>query len=244
MKVLVTDDEALARARLVDMLHRLDPPVTVAGEAGNGVEALQACRREVPDAVLLDIRMPLLDGIECARELAKLAEPPAVIFTTAYDDYALAAFDVAACDYLLKPVRLERLGSALAKAERFAAVRWRQLQTALPELQPRERLCAYLHGELRLIPVDRVRYFRADQKYTTIRCPDGETVIEDSLKALEEEFGSLFLRVHRNTLVALAHVIRLEKLASGNMALCLDGIAEPVEVSRRCLPEVRERLKA
>lgn len=244
MRILVTDDEALARARLVDMLQQFEPPMTVAGEAGNGLEALRACLACKPDVVLLDIRMPVLDGIGCARELVKLPEPPAVIFTTAYDDYALEAFEVAACDYLLKPVRKERLAAALAKAQRFAAPRWHQLEQSLaPTRAARDRLCAYLHGEIRLIPVDRVRYFRAEQKYTTIRCDDGETLIEDSLKSLEEEFQDRFVRVHRNTLVALAHVTRLERLSGGAPALYLDAIAEPVEISRRCLPEVRERLK-
>jgi two-component system response regulator AlgR len=244
MKVLVSDDEALARARLIDMLSQLEPPVTVVAEAGNGLEALRACLAHKPDAVLLDIRMPVLDGLGCARELAKLPQPPAVIFTTAYDDYALEAFDVAACDYLLKPVRKERLAAALDKAQRFAAPRWQQLEHSLPPARTtRDRLCAYLHGEIRLIPLDRIRYFRAEQKYTTIRCDDGEALIEDSLRSLEEEFHNRFVRVHRNTLVALPHVTRLEKLPSGTVGVFLDGIPEPVEISRRCLPEVRERLK-
>ncbi|NJD08740.1 MAG: response regulator transcription factor [Methylococcaceae bacterium] len=245
MKVLVTDDEALARTRLIDMLRQMQPPLTVAGEACNGLEALRACLASKPDVVLLDIRMPVLDGIGCARELAKLPEPPAVIFTTAYDDYALDAFEVAACDYLLKPVRQERLAAALGKAQRFVAPRWQRLEQTLASARlARDRLCAYLHGEIRLIPVDRIRYFRADQKYTTVRCDDGETLIEDSLKSLEEEFRERFLRVHRNTLVALPHVTRLERHPSGTTILVLDGIPETVEISRRCLPEVRERLKA
>lgn len=244
MKILIADDETLARRRLQVLLRELDPvPVTV-GEAENGLEALRLSLRLKPDVVLLDIRMPVLDGIECARELARLPEAPAVIFITAYDEYALEAFEVSACDYLLKPVRGERLLAALGKARRFNSVRWDRLSERLPEGSPaRDRLCAYSHGEVRLISVAEVLYFQAGQKYTTVRTAEGETLIEDSLKSLEQVCADRFVRAHRNALVAIDRIERLEKQASGGMALKLRGIPDRLDVSRRHLPDVRAVLK-
>lgn len=244
MKVLVADDEPLARDRLVNLLEQIPVPVEIVGLAGNGLDALKLCLSSFPDVVLLDIRMPVLDGIHCAREIARLPHPPAVIFVTAYDDYALQAFDVAACDYILKPVRRERLGEALGKAQRFGLSSWGRLEASMvggPE--GRERICAFKHGELQLIDIAQVFYFRAEQKYTAVRTGDGEVLIEDSLKNLEIEFGDRFMRLHRNTLVAMAHVDRLERVASGVVYLFMKGVAEPLEISRRCLPSVRDRLK-
>jgi len=244
MKILIVDDEAPARSRLRDLLGEIDPALIVVGEASEGEAALRLAVQNRPDAVLLDIRMPRIDGIAAARELARLPQPPAVVFTTAYDEYALEAFEVSAADYLLKPVRKDRLAAALRKAERFTETAWKKLEAALPGSQtPRSHLCIHSHGDVRLIPVRAVLYFRAEQKYTVVRTSDGETLIDDSLKSLEEEFGKHFIRVHRNALAAADHILALEKSPQGGAALRLRGIPEALEISRRHLPAVRSQLK-
>jgi two-component system response regulator AlgR len=244
MKVLIADDEPLARARLSQLLAEIDGTIELVGEAANGLEALRLALASHPDTVLLDIRMPVLNGIECARELARLPTPPAVVFVTAYDDYALEAFDVAACDYVMKPARPERLRASLEKARRFGPSQWDRLKEGLrSRQQPRERLCAYNHGEIRLIPVEEVLCFQSEQKYTRVRLLAGDVLIDDPLKLLEDEFGDRFVRIHRNTLVAVAKVDRMEKLASGVSVVVLLGLAEPLEISRRCLSDVRGRLR-
>ena len=244
MKILIADDEPLARARLRALLAELAPQPDVVGEAGNGLEALQMALGRRPDVVLLDIRMPLMDGLECARELARLPDGPAVVFATAYDDYALEAFDVAACDYLLKPIRRERLAAALEKARRFGAPEWLRLHDELPVAQQsRRHLCVTEQGTLRLIQVDEVRYFYAEQKFTVVRTASERVVIDESLKSLEAEFPERFIRVHRNALVALPHIERVDRLGTGGVALKMRGIPERIEVSRRHLPTLREQLK-
>jgi two-component system response regulator AlgR len=244
MNILIADDEAPARRRLRDLLDGIAPTAASADEAADGGEALRLAAERLPDVVFLDIRMPRLDGIEVARHLARLPKPPAVVFTTAYDDYALEAFEVSAVDYLLKPIRRERLATALHRAQRLSETAWRRLEAALPAGRPaRSQLCAYRHGELRLIPAASVLFFRAEQKYTVVRTVDEEVLIDDSLKSLEDEFGDAFIRIHRNALVAAAAVIALERKADGNVAVRLRGIDEALSVSRRHLTAVKSRLR-
>ncbi len=245
MKVLIVDDEPSARERLRGLLAEIGSALEVAGEAGDGGEALRLIAKIQPDVVLLDIRMPRVDGIEAARQIARMPQPPAVIFTTAYDDYAVEAFEVGGIDYLLKPVRKQRLEAALAKARRFAESAWRDLAEALPsEHRPiRGCLCVYYRGELRLVPVASIAYFRAESKYTKVRFDGGEALIEDSLVALEQEFGDRYIRIHRNALVALERVAGLARLADGGMGLRLSGIPEVLPISRRHLSSVRGRCK-
>lgn len=245
MKVLIADDEASARDRLRGLLAEIDPALSVVGEAGDGGEALRLIAQAQPDLVLLDIRMPRIDGLEAARQIARMPAPPAVVFITAHDDYALDAFEAGAVDYLLKPVRKQRLEAALGKARRFTEAAWRKLDAALPpERRPvRTHLCAYCHGELRLVPLAEVAYCRAENKYTTVRFDGGEALLEDSLTALEQEFGERFVRIHRNTLAALERAEGLEKLAGGGMGLRLSGVPEALEVSRRLLAGVRDKLR-
>jgi len=243
MRILIADDEAPARGRLQALLEGL-ASAEVVGEAENGLDALRLSMKLKSDLVLLDIRMPVLDGLECARELARLPESPAIVFTTAYDEYALQAFEVCACDYLLKPVRRERLAAALERAQRFSAANWDRLSEHLQTgHKVRDRICAYVRGEVRLIAVKEVRYFRAEQKYTTVRTAEGEMLIEDSLKTLEEEFADRFVRVHRNALAAIDHIAGLGKLGSGRAVLKLRGIPDQLEVSRRHLPDLRGYIK-
>ena len=240
MKLLIVDDEAPARERLKSLL-REQPGVEVVGEAGNGREALELWERTQADAVLLDIRMPVMDGLETARHLATLERPPAVIFTTAYSEFAVEAFDAHAIAYLLKPVRAEKLAAALAAASRVNRVQLTQLAAGAPA---RRHICAKLRDKLHVVPVENVLCFIADQKYVTVCHSGGELLIDESLKDLEQEFGARFLRVHRNALVAVAQVERLEKDEAGHLQVYLRGRGEPLEVSRRLVSEVRERLRA
>lgn len=242
-RILVVDDEPLARERLRALLCELAAGEVV-GEAGSGLEAVECALRERPDVVLLDIRMPGMDGLEAARHLARLEPPPAVVFTTAYDAHALAAFEANAVDYLLKPIRPERLRSALAKAAALSAARAGLVEReARATARARSHFSALVKGGLRLVPVAAVRYLQAGQGYVSVFHPEGELLVEDSLRALEEELGDGFLRIHRNTLVAVAHVTALEQGALGGANIVLRDVAQKLPVSRRLLPNVRRRLR-
>jgi two-component system response regulator AlgR len=242
VKCLVVDDEALARERLARLLDELGG-WDLCGEAANGAEALRQAERLKPDVVLLDIRMPGMDGLEAARHLALFDSPPAIVFTTAYGDHALEAFDAQAVDYLLKPIHPQRLRQALDKAARLGVVRPETLAETARSGR-RTHFCARVRGNLELVPIDDVVFLQADNKYVTVRSPTQQILIEESLKALEQEFGESFLRIHRNALVALHAVRGLEKDASGHCRVLLDGVEERPEVSRRLLPEVRRRIKS
>ncbi len=241
MKCLVVDDEPLARQRLIRLLDA-SGEWDVCGEAGNGEQALQEVQQSQPDLVLLDIRMPGMDGLETARHIAQLENPPAVVFTTAYGDHALEAFETQAVDYLLKPIHPERLQQALEKAGRLSQTQLQELQQAQVG-DSRTHLCARNRGNLELVPLTEVVYLQADSKYVTVRSPARRILIEESLKSLEEEFAGRFLRIHRNALVAVAAIRGLEKDVEGHCCVVLDGVDERLEVSRRMLPEVRQRIK-
>lgn len=240
MRVLIADDEPLARRRLRDLLGDLGGHEIV-GEAQDGREACELASALSPDAVILDIAMPVLDGLEAARHLAGLPTPPAVIFCTAYDEHALAAFDAHAVDYVVKPIRAERLAAALARAERFGH--------GTPPAKPmptarRSHLSARMRGALRLIPVQDIRYLQAEEKYVVVHHANGEDLIEDSLKSLEAEFGERFIRIHRNCLIATDQIKELAREADGREIVRLRNDPASLEVSRRCLPGVRQRLKS
>ncbi len=240
MKILIVDDEAPARTRLRRLVEEIDGH-DVVGEAANGREALLLSDKTQPDVLLLDIRMPGMDGLEAARHLAALENPPAVIFTTAYGDHALEAFAAHALDYLLKPIRKERLAQALThvrKLNRAQSAALSSVETA----QARSHICARVRGALQLVPVDEIVYFLADQKYVTVRYSDGSVLIEESLKTLETEFAAAFTRIHRNALVAAAHIIGLERGDDGHVHVRLRGVTERLEVSRRHAAELRQRL--
>lgn len=242
MRVVITDDEAPARERLRALLEDLGGH-DVIGEAGGGSEALRLCERLQPDVLLLDIRMPGMDGIETARHLAQLERPPAVIFTTAYDQHALEAFDASAIDYLLKPIRQERLGQALDKARRLTGEQLATVGGGLGADKERTHICARVRGSLQLIGVNDVLYFMADQKYVTVRHLGGEVLIEESLKSLEQEFGPRLVRIHRNALVARQYLEGMERLDGGRYVARLRDLDEGLEISRRHLAQVRQMLK-
>lgn len=241
MRILLVDDEPLARQRMHRLLEEL-PEATAVKEAENGQNALRLAFEWQPDVVLLDIRMPGMDGLQVARQLAGLEHPPAVIFTTAFDSHAMAAFDAQAVGYLLKPIRKERLQQAIRGAARPTRVQLNALQ-ASPTTDARSHISATLGGKLHLIPVRNILYFQADQKYVSVHHRDGEALIEESLKALEQEFSSQFVRIHRNALVAVAHICAMGKDTHGSTLVSLRENNTELEVSRRHVAEVRARLK-
>jgi two-component system response regulator AlgR len=241
MKVVIVDDEPLARARLRELLAE-QPGVTVVAEAADGHGALHACAEQQPDLVLLDIQMPGIDGLETARHLAAFEPRPAVVFCTAFDAHALSAFDAQAIDYLVKPVRPERLAAALDRVRTFTAGR-EHVSTAAHPGQRRTHLCARMRGSLRLIPVEDVHYLQAEEKYVVVHHARGEDLIEESLKSLEEEFAERFVRIHRNCLVARHEIVELKRAADGHVQAVLRHGKQPLEVSRRCVAHLRETVK-
>ena len=235
-RILIADDEAPARSRLRDLLDdcREKFPLVIVDEARNGREALEVINREKVDVVLLDIRMPEIDGMEAARHIAGMAEPPAIIFTTAFDAYALKAFEVNAIDYLLKPIRAERLLAALSKTRGQAAVSRAALDAAANK--PRRHLSVHERGKIILVPLDDILYLRAELKYVTVRTAQREFLVEESLTHLEEEFGESFVRVHRNCLVARPAIGGFERSAEdgeSGWAVVIKGTGEKLPVSRR-----------
>lgn len=240
-RILIVDDEAPARERLRRLLAETGDNEVV-GECGNGVEAIRLIGELHPDVVMLDVRMPGLSGLEAARHLALLPAPPAVIFTTAYDAYAVEAFEAEAVGYLLKPVRAERLRGALDRAARLAPPQLANL-AGKQAAAPRSHVAARLRDTIKLIPVRDVLHFTADQKYTSVRHQGGTDLIEDSLRALEEEFTPQFVRIHRNALVNIEQLAGIERDTEGQYLVVLRTGGEKLRVSRRLAGELRERLK-
>ena len=244
LRVVIVDDEAPARSRMRDLLDDCarEIPLVVAGEAPGGRAALELLAAEPADVVLLDIRMPEMDGIEVARHLQNLAQPPAVVFATAYDAYAIRAFEVHAIDYLLKPIRAARLKEALARVRAGRLPSAEGLRGA--QREPRAFLSAQERGRVHLIPVDEVIYLKAELKYVTVKTGAREYLIEESLTRLEQEYAERFVRVHRNCLVARAAVRGFERSAveggETHWLVLLKGVDEKLAVSRRQQQIVRE----
>lgn len=243
-RVIICDDERLARDRLVRLLDDIGGYELV-GQAEHGEQVLGLIREHPVDIVLLDMRMPVMDGLTCARHLAELPSPPAMIFCTAFDEHALEAFSVSASGYVLKPISRESLREALNRARRVNQLQMEQLrQSPASPLRSgaRSHITARTHRGIELIPVDDIRYFLADHKYVTVRHAGGEVLIDETLKELEEEFGDRFIRIHRNALMALSHLDGLELVASGQYRVRVRGMEDRLVVSRRHLPELRETL--
>ena len=246
MKILIVDDEALARDRLSQILDDSDEH-DVVGEAENGEQALEIARTSAPDVVLLDIRMPGMNGIETAHHFNSFESPPAIIFTTAYDEYEIEAFDTRAVGYLLKPVRRERLDRALEQAARLTNITLSEIAKRSGISDLRKHVCAHTKGELKLIPVRDVICFRADQKYVRVQHRNGEDLIDDSLNHLEQEFADEFVRIHRNALVAVRQIDMLKKTADGQILVTLREGSQDEDsgliISRRHVANVRRRIK-
>ncbi len=242
MKILIVDDEELARERLKDMIGEFHAGHHVL-EAENGLVALKLAEKESPDVMLLDIRMPVMDGLETACHLSNFEQPPAIVFTTAYQDHAIEAFESNAVDYLLKPIRSERLEQALERAQIIQRARILSLRETDPDYDARRHLSSSSHGKIRLIPVVDIRYLKAEQKYVCAGWQEGEALIDESLKSLETEFSDRFIRIHRNALIAPEYIIALEKDKDGSHYIRLADIDERLAVSRRHLHHVRQLIK-
>lgn len=245
LRLLIVDDEAPARRRLREVLEDCSQnlPIELVGEADTGMAALAAIEHEQPDALLLDIKMPGMDGIEVAQHLQKLPHPPAIIFTTAFDSYACQAFEVNAVDYLMKPVRAARLIVALTKVRSLTHTTLEALREAHPKA--RTYLSLSEKGRLILVPVEDILYFKAELKYVTVKTNAREYLMEESLTKLENEFGERFLRIHRNCLVARDKVVQINKAQQpedGHL-LRLRGLDETLSVSRRQYSLIRELLR-
>jgi two-component system response regulator AlgR len=240
MNVLIVDDEQLARQRLRHMLSSMD--YKVIGEAETGEQALKQSQLNHPDIVLMDIRMPGMDGLEAASYINRLDNPPAIIFTTAYSDHALSAFESHAVDYLLKPIKQDLLLKALEAAKRVTRAQLSNLRVNKDE-GARSKICVKTRGALELVPIEDIVYFKADQKYVTLRTADHEYLIEEALKSLETEFANQFLRIHRNALVAIDRINGLAKNKEGHACITFTEIDDLLEVSRRHLPDIRSRLR-
>ncbi|MDC7807833.1 LytTR family DNA-binding domain-containing protein [Luteimonas sp BLCC-B24] len=240
MKVVIADDEPLARERLRLLLAQLGG-IDIVAEVGDGRSALEACAAHDPALVLLDIAMPGIDGLEVARHLSAFEPRPAVVFCTAYDAHALKAFEAAAVDYLVKPVRPERLQAAVERARTFTAGRASNGEGR--GAKRRSHLCARLRGSLRLIPIEEIRYLQAEEKYVVVHHARGEDLVEESLKSLEDEFGDRFVRIHRNCLVARHELVELRRDLDGHVHAVLRHGDRPLEVSRRCVTQLRDTIR-
>lgn len=241
MDILLVDDEPLARERMKKLLQDF-PDCRLVGEAETGTEALALIYSQDPDLVLLDIRMPGPSGMEVAQQIAGLEDPPAIIFCSAYDEYALDAFGVSAVGYLLKPVRGDDLKAVIEKATKANRLQ-RKVQQAEEQPPERQHISAKTHRGLELIEIDSIRYFSADQKYVTVIHAAGETLIDDTLKELETLLGNRFVRVHRNALVAKQFILALEKNPEGGYQLRLSDCERKPSVSRRHLSSVKTLLQ-
>lgn len=241
MKILIVDDEHLARTRLHHMIDKI-AGFDVVAEAKNGLNAIQSVSQCHPDIVLLDIRMPGMDGLEAATHISKLESPPAIIFTTAYNDYALQAFKTHAIDYLLKPIRKEQLESALKAASKLNRAQTSALSLQEENNEPRH-VSVRTKGDILLIPADEIFYFQAEHKYVTIGYRGGEALTEEPLTTLEKQFSSSFVRIHRNALIAVKYIQSLEKAGENTTRVRLRDVDKTLEVSRRLLPSIRNLIK-
>jgi two-component system response regulator AlgR len=239
MKCLIVDDESLARTRLKAILTDVSKEFNVI-ESDNGEDALNKCNDYAPEVVFLDIRMPGMSGMEVAQHLTAFESPPAVIFTTAYNEFALEAFDANAIDYLLKPIRRDRLKIALQKLRPMTP----EKSITLPLDEPRQNFALTQKGRIRLVPLEDVIYFRADSKLVRLRTVDGEHVISEVLNSLEDELDDKFIRVHRNALVSKMHIDALTKDEGiGKWVVHFKTVADTLEVSRRQTTRVRKWLR-
>ena len=250
MKVLIVDDEPLAQQRLQQMLKE-HAQVSEVILANNGLQAVESTQENKPDVVLMDIRMPGMDGLEAAEHISLMEKIPAIIFTTAYDEYALDAFKVHAVDYLLKPVRADKLEAALTRACQLNRAQLEAIKSEIASSNPeqsklnaRKNIAAKISGNIQLIPIEDILYFQAEQKYVTVKHLHGETIIEDTLKELQVEFEHSFLRIHRNALVGKKYITGLRKDNSGHTFITIAQDDKKLEISRRHLSSVKKLISS
>lgn len=246
LRLFLVDDELPALMRLQDLLGDCaqECPHVVVGTATNGMTALPQIAEHDIDVVILDIQMPQMSGIEVARKLLNLSRPPAVIFSTAFEDYGVAAFDVRAVDYLLKPIRTERLLSALKRVLELRHGPNEAAPSSAVNDGARSHFSVSERGRVHLIPVSEARFLKAEQKYITLRTHDREYLLEDSLTKLEDEFGSKFVRIHRNCLVSRDSIAGFERATinggDGHWVVILRDVPERLPVSRRQQHVIKE----
>jgi len=254
-RIFIVDDEPPARARLKMLLDdiKAECPHELVGEAENAQRALDGIAATRPDIVLLDVQMPGMTGIELAAHLKKLPPAPVVIFITAHDAYALNAFEVHALDYLLKPVRAARLAEALRRANTLSVPVTSQTAgiDAIAQFVARRHFSVQERGRLLLVPVADVIYLKAELKYVTLRTATHEYLIEESLTSIEDELAQVFVRVHRNALVARHAIAGVERSGQSidgdaegdrpqeSWQVILRGVDERLPVSRRQWPLVK-----
>lgn len=243
MDILICDDEPLAVERLSRLVSQLGHHVIATAQ--HGQEALEFAELYMPDAILLDIQMPEMDGLECAQHLSQLDPMPAVIFCTAYDEHALQAIRSQAKGYLLKPIAKDDLETVLASLTKLTQAQMTNLEKKelMEEKVQRQQIAAKTYRGLELIPLENIYYFLADQKYVTVRHKHGSVLIDETLKDLEQEFSDKFIRIHRNALISLDYLDGLEMVASGQYQVRCRELDEKLAVSRRHLPNLRERMQ-
>ena len=248
LDLIIVDDEPLARERLLRLVQELG--YEVIGTAPNAMEAMGLIQKLDPAVVLLDIEMPGETGLQLAKKLSNISHPPAVIFTTAYDQYALEAFSAFAVGYLLKPINREQLQLALEKAQEVNKAQLSVLGTSgveaahAPNKELPKHISAKSHRGVDLIPTDTVRCLLADNKYITVMTTDGEHLIDGTLKEFEEQFSPAFVRIHRNALVPVEHIQGLERVPEGHYHVRLQGIDFQPAISRRYASKVKQLLSS
>lgn len=242
MRVLIVDDEPLARDRLRRMLSAIDN-CQVVGDAGSGEQAMAVAKEVIPDLVFMDVRMPGMDGLAAAQQLAKIEPPPAVIFCTAYDDYAVEAFSTQAIGYLLKPVKQADLENAISRTRRINKAQLHELQD--PQVLKNGKashLASKSRRGIDLVAVNDIRLFQADDKYVRAHHSQGESLLDETLKYLEDEYDGRFVRIHRNALVSIPHIEGLERNINGQYFVRLQGLDFRPQVSRRHVAPLRKLL--
>jgi len=244
MDILIVDDEQLARERLLRMVEKMEFVECIL-QAENADEAMAIIAKQDPDLILLDIRMPGKDGLTLAHELSRLDDPPAIVFCTAFDTHAIAAFGTAAVGYLLKPVKAEQLLQVLEKAQKLNKIqRLAAKENTTKNLTGRQHISAKTHRGMELIALKDIRYFIADQKYVTVYHINGEHLLDETLKELQDEFAEKFIRIHRNALVSKQHIEALERDAQGQFHIRLTNMQNRPLVSRRHVGDIKELLKS
>ncbi len=243
MRVLVVDDERLARERLMRMVTTLDG-YEVAGDASSGRQAIEQIKILDPDIVLLDIRMPGMDGLTVGEQITKLPSPPAIIYCTAFGEHAIDAFQVNAAGYLLKPIRREALQETLSKVGQANKVQVAYIEGREEQTNKRTHISAKTRRGIELVPLHDVCFFQADHKYVTVRHEGGELLIDDTLRDLEDEFGDLLVRVHRNALVMTDHLEGLERDVHGHYQVRMKGVEDRLDVSRRHISGLRRLVRS